>query len=68
MKVGDLVRFKNHNYRDAYGLGVVLHMPPLHPEQPCEVVFPSYSCRWGGKTSGRVYTRVGELEVINENR
>ena len=59
MKVGDLVKFKVHDYHKSYGVGIILE----------EV----YSARVGNRhwalfNGEQVMVRLDELELVSENR
>ena len=59
MKVGDLVRFKVHHYHKSYGLGIILGK--THSTR----IDSRYWALFNGE---RVWVRLSELMVVNENR
>ena len=58
MKSGDLVRFKDHHYRESYGVGVLLGQ---HQNGTVEL-------HWAFFAGERIMVREKEVEVINEGR
>ena len=61
MKVGDLVRFKNYNYNEHYGVGILTGINhQLH--------IPRGIRFWAVFSGERIAARGDELELISENR
>ena len=60
MKVGDLVRFKNHNYHIAYGVGILL--------QEKYGIITANRRHWALFNNERIIVRLNELELVSENR